>query len=269
MPQFSLNNKTQVSKICNFMKKKHSKKDTSDFLFSIGIIDAYLHKYPNKSNVVMYILWLANVTETHPQKIEWIKQFLHLVNENNWKNNVFEKGSIVISYLHDENSESDDYSVPNKSEYDTTSEDDVDTVIDNTDESEENSDDETDIAFPELTDSQVEMILEDRLELTQNGKLQINLICDKLMSIINKKMIKKVYEKNPNKILYSLLHNSGNTTYEIFILQSFRFLILKSAFDYCMSKNYSQVRQSTIVYVCSHGELGTTIKLLTSYESAE
>lgn len=271
MVGFSLKNKTHTSRIVQILEQKRiTAKELSENLKSLNIFDAYLHKNCNKCNLTRYLLWLTFVSETHYEYIKWMAPFIKMTNMKNWdKEDIYYNGVQIISYIDKDTSEDDsgsEQSVDDEDEDDDDGDTSVGTSVADTDVGSDDglsSDDETE-KLPSLSRDQVLMILGKDIELTERGKNELDDICDDIVSRIgyNQDVVKKLQKKNPkNQILSGLVKPKNELKYEVFILQSFRFLILKSAFDYCKQKKFNQVRQSTIKHVCSTGDIGKTLKL--------
>lgn len=272
MAGFSLKNKIHVSRIVQILEQKRiSGKELSENLKSLNIFDAYLYKNCNKCNLTRYLLWLTFVTETHYDHMTWIIPFIKMTNMNKWnKEDVYHNGVEIIPYLNNDTSEDDSGTEHSgNDEYEDNDDDDTSagtSGVDTDAESEDglSSDDDKKEAPPSLTKEQVLMILGKEIELTERGKHELDDVCEDIVRRIgyNKDIVRKLQKMNPNnQILSGLIKPKNELKYEVFILQSFRFLILKNASEYCKQKKFHQVRQSTIQYVCANGEIGKTLKL--------
>jgi hypothetical protein len=274
--------KKHVTQIISLLsEKKQSKDSMKTVLANCNIFDAYLYKHLTKCNIVRYMYWCAHVQDLDFSGVEWLCDFQKLAQVNKWtEDDLYSAGQSLLFQPSDDDDESseddeeEDCSAyentdASNSEYESGMDTDYQTSVDSDEEYEHDDDKSTkkkkNKSFPRLTNEQIKLILGNEINLTERGQEAMETVTMNIVQKIgdNHKLIDKLSRQYNNSSLKGLVKTAScDMQYSVFLLQSLRFLILKSAFDYCAEKEYSQVRKSTIEIVTSRGELAETIEIL-------
>jgi cobalamin biosynthesis protein CobT len=253
-------------------------------LVGAGVTDAFLFSNLSKGNLVRYIIWVMMTHSTPFEQCLWIKSHLKLAQFAKWTNGPYLSAKDFYKKLSDHESESEYEESDSQSdaEDETDAETDYKTELEDDSEAfESDSDDseptekhqkskkaveklesalksmppdtkkkktEPEESFPGLSRSQTKMILGSKIELTSNAQNFLEMFTVDIVKGTSAKKIQSLSEKMPeNKIFKGLVKNTNpKISYKLFLLQSLRFLILKSAFDICVEKGLSQIKTSLL-----------------------
>ena len=105
------------------------------------------------------------------------------------------------------------------------------------------------------------MILGDSVKLTSSGKREFNFIIAKVSKRIeNRRHVKMLYKKHKNNTILKALSNDPNDIpFPVFVVQSLRFLILKTMMSLCKQ---SKLRKEDVKKACNQGDLKEAFRLL-------